>query len=208
MSSPPVLVYIVEDDPQHRTLLHDIVEISGYRARTFGASEEFLTVYDSLPPGIMVLDLKLPGIGGASLAEELVKRGCWWPIIILTAHPDAGEVERARRAGAVNVLRKPIKGTLVLTALKDACRQLITARVDNPNPGLQARFASLNPGLLAVLDGIREGMLDKQIAERCGVTDRTVRSRVRRILEKTGADSREHLLQLAVAAGMPVKPPA
>ena len=208
MSSPPVLVYVVEDDPEHRTLLHDIVEISGYRARTFANSEEFLTVYDSRSPGIIVLDLKLPGIGGAALAEELVKRGCWWPVIILTAHPDAGEVERALKVGVVNVLRKPIKGPVVLAALKDACRQLMTTRVDNPHPGLQARFAALGPGELAVLDGMREGLLDKQIAERCGVTDRTVRMRVQRILKKTGADSREHLLQLAVAAGMPVKPPA
>ena len=208
MGSPPVLVYIVEDNPEHRTLLHDIVEISGYRARTFSSSEEFLTVYDGRSPGIIVLDLRLPGISGASLTEELVRRGCWWPVIILTAHPNADEVERARKAGAINVLRKPIKGPVVLTALKDACRQLMTARVDNPNPGLQARFAALNPGQLAVLDGMREGLLDKQIAERCGVTDRTVRLRVHRILEKTGADSREHLLQLAVTAGMPVKPPA
>jgi two-component system, LuxR family, response regulator FixJ len=208
MSSPPVLVYIVEDNPEHRTLLHDIVELSGYRVRGFVSSEEFLAVYDHRSPGIIILDLRLPGIGGASLVEELVRKGCWWPVIILTAHPNAGEVERARKAGAVSILRKPIKGPKVLAALEEARRQLAIASVGKPNPGMQARFAALKPGELAVLDGMREGLKTKQIADRCAVTDRTVRLRLQRILEKTGAESREHVLQLAVTAGMPVKPPA
>lgn len=207
MSMPPVLVYIVEDNPEHRNLLHEILEPWGFRPRAFVSGEEFLTVYDQLSPGILLLDLMLPGMGGASLIELVVLRGCWWPVIILTGHPDAEQVARARKAGAIQVLRKPIKGPAILDALEKARRQLANACVDSPNPGMQARFAGLKPGELAVLDGMREGLKTKQIAAKCAVSDRTVRARVRRILDKTGADSRAHLLQLAVTAGMPVKPP-
>jgi two-component system response regulator FixJ len=208
MSASPVLVYIIEDDPEQRMMLHEIVEPRGFRARTFGCGEDFLTVYHRLSPGIILLDLKLPGISGGGLMEELVRRGCWWPASILTAHPEASEVERALRAGAIGVLHKPIKGAAILAMLEDARKRLTASRVEKPNPGIQARFATLTPGERAVLDGLRAGLLVKQIAAQCGVSERTVRSRVKRILQKTGADSREHLLQLAVTAGLPVKQPA
>ena len=208
MSNPPVLVYVVEDDPEHRNLLHDIAEGAGYRPRTFASGEELLKVFDRLSPGVLLLDLKLPGIRGGFLAEHLVrKKGCWWPAIILTGHPEAEEVERARKAGVINVLRKPIKAPPLLAMLEEARKRLVSSRVENPNPGLQARIESLTPDELAVLDGLREGLQEKQIADKCDISERTVRTRIDRILEKTGAHSRPHLLQLVVTAGLPVRPP-
>lgn len=70
---------------------------TGFRAREFVSSEEFLAVYDrlGLRSGIILLDLMLPGMDGASLVETLGRRGCWWPILILAGHPGAAEVERA-----------------------------------------------------------------------------------------------------------------
>lgn len=208
MNTPPALVYIVEDNAEHRNLLHDLVEPLGFLARDFVSSQELLSVYDRLSPGIVILDLRLPGEGGASLMETLVGRGCWWPFITLTAHPTADEAERARKAGALQVLRKPIKAPVIIAVLEEARKHLQSARIAHPNPGMKARFASLDPGELAVLEGMRDGLKNKQIAARCGISERTTRTRVQRILEKTGAGSPEHVLQLAVAAGMPVKPPA
>lgn len=209
MSTSPVLVYIIEDNPEHRTLLHEIMEPSGFRAREFVSGEEFLAVYDRLrlPAGIILLDLMLPGMDGASLVENLGGRGCWWPIVILTGHPGAAQVERALKAGALDVLRKPMKGALILAALERARSRLTVSQVDKPNPGILARFETLKPGERCVLEGMRGGLMDKQIATKCGVSERTVRTRVQQMLKKMGADSREHLLQLAVTAGMPVKPP-
>lgn len=207
MNTSPVPVYIVEDNPEHRVLVHDVVEANGFRVKGFVSSEEVLAVYERLAPGIVLLDLRLPGMGGAELVEELVRRGCWWPVIILTAHLNADEIARARKAGALNVLRKPIKAASIIAALEDARNQLATARVDNPHPAMQARFGALTAAERAVLDGLREGLKTKQIAARCDISERAVRARVQRILHKTGADSRAHMLQLAVTAGLPVKPP-
>lgn len=207
MSLSPVLVYIVEDDPEHRALLHDIVEPSGFRVRAFFSSEELLAAYDRLSPGVILLDLRLPGMGGASLVEELARRACWWPIVILTAHPSADEVERVRKAGVINILRKPIKGAVILDTLEDVRGKLAAVQVDKPNPGIHARFAMLTPGERSILDGLRDGLMAKQIAANCAVSERTVRARLGHMLKKTGARSREHLLQLTVTAGMPVKPP-
>jgi len=208
MSSSPVLVYVVEDNPEQRTLLHDIVEPAGFRARAFISGEEFLASYNRLSPGIIVLDLRLPGMGGTYLMEELARRGCWWPVIILTAHPGGGEVARARQAGAISVLRKPIKGSVILDTLGEARSKLMASRGDAPNPGSQARLAMLTPGERSVLDGMRDGLMPRQIAANCAVSERTVRARVEHMLKKTGAKSRAHLLQLTVSARKPVKPPA
>lgn len=207
MSSSPVLVYIIEGNPEHRTLLHDIVESHSFRARMFGSGEEFLTAYNRLSPGVVLLDLRLPGMGGAPFVEELARRGCSWPIIILTAHPTAREAERARKASAVDILAKPIKSSVILTALESARGKVTAPHGDEPNPAVLARFAMLKPGERAVLDGLREGLLTRQIATRCAVSERTVRARVKQMLKKTGAGSREHLVQLAGAEGMPDKAP-
>lgn len=207
MGSSPCLVYVVEDNREHRTLLHEIMEPAGVRARSFASSEEFLAVYDRLSPGPILLDLRLPGMGGASMIEELVRRGCSWPVIILTAHPNAAEVERVRRAGAANILCKPVKGAVILATLEDACRRLAAAWLDKPNPDIHGRFAMLTPGERAVLDGLRERLSIKEIAGRCAISDRAARARLQKMLRKMQASSREHLLQLATAAGMPVKPP-
>lgn len=207
MSSSPVLAYIVEDNPEQRILLHDIVEPAGFRARAFVSGEEFLAVYNRLSPGIILLDLRLPGMGGAYLVEELARRGCLWPVIVLTAHPSADEASRARQAGAVHVLRKPIKGSVILDTLGDVRSKLMASRVDTPNADVEARFAMLTPGERSVLDGMRDGLVMKQIAANCAVSERTVRARVEHMLKKTGAKSRDHLLQLTRTAGIPVKPP-
>lgn len=207
MSSSPVLVYVVEDNSEQRTLLHDIVELASFRARTFVSGEEFLAAYNRLSPGIILLDLRLPGMGGAYLAEELTRRGCRWPVIVLTAHSRADEVGRARQAGVANVLRKPIKGSVILDTLEEARSKLLASRGDAPNADIQARLAMLTPGERSVLDGMRDGLMTKEIAANCAVSERTVRARVEHMLKKTGAKSREQLVQLSVTERMPVKPP-
>lgn len=206
MSSSPVLLYIVEENPEHRALLRDIVEPQGFRPRIFASSEDFLVVYERLSPGIVLLDLRLPGMGGASLVEELARRGCGWPVIILTAHGDAAEVERARTAGVIGILRKPIRSSMILTALQDARSRLAASGVDKSDTAIRSRFASLTPGQRAVLDGMREGLMNRQIARRCAISERSVTARVQQILKKTGAQSREHLIQLATTAGMLSRP--
>lgn len=207
MKSSPVLVYIVEDNLEQRILLRDVVEPAGFRARTFVSSEELLGVYDRLSPGVVLLDLRLPGMGGASLVEELARRGCWWPIIILAAHPSADDLERARKAGAANVLRKPIKGSVILDMLEDARSKLTGLQADKPNSHIERRFAMLTPGERSVLDGLREGLMFREIAANCAVSERTVRTRIQHMLKKTGARSRKHLLQLSVTARIPARPP-
>src|SRR6185437_13974295 len=199
MNASPVLGGIVEQSPEQRLLLRDIVEPAGFRARTFVSSEECLGVYHRLSPGIILLDLRLPGMSGTSLVEELARRGCWWPIIILTAHPSADEVERVRKAGATNVLQKPIKGSGILDTLESARSELTGSHRKSDSP-IKGRFAMLTPGERSVLDGLRDGLRTREIAANCAVSERTVTARIEHMLKKTGAKSRKHLLQLSVNA--------
>jgi DNA-binding response OmpR family regulator len=208
MSTPPVPVYIVEDNPGQRMLVHDVLETTDFRPRDLVSSEEMLAVYERLSPGIILLDLRLPGMGGASLVEELVRRGCWWPIIIVTARPDAGEVERVRKAGAINTLCKPLRGPAVIAALEDARKHLASARVENPQ--------SCDPGAICDLqaagaDGAR------RFTDRIEVQADRGQMRHQRALRQNpyssnpGQDRRglaRAPAAVAATAGMPAKPPA
>lgn len=207
MSSSPVLVYVIVDKREQPTLLRELLEARDFRARTFASGEEFLAVYDCLLPGIILLDLRLPGMGGAFLLEELSRRGCWWPVLVMTGDTGTDEMERARHAGAINVLRKPIEGSVILEALKGARDKLAGTQVERRVAGGQGCLAMLTPGELSVLNGLRGGLPTRKIAANCAVSERTVRARLEHMLKKAGAKSRADLLQLTVPKGEPVKPP-
>ena len=100
-------VYILEDDPAVRDSLAALVKSMQLPSECFGSADEFLSVYDSSLRGCLILDIRLPGMSGIELQEELVDRGSQLPIIMVTGHGDAALKERAISLGAVEFVEKP-----------------------------------------------------------------------------------------------------
>jgi DNA-binding NarL/FixJ family response regulator len=122
MSNTGALVYVVDDDTCARDGVADLIRSAGLRAKTFASGEEFLTAARREPPSCLVLDVKLPGVSGLDVQEELAKSDVRVPIIFLTGYGDVPTTVRAVRAGAVNVLTKPFDDEVLLNAV----RQCIT----------------------------------------------------------------------------------
>jgi FixJ family two-component response regulator len=111
------LVCVVDDDASLLRAVGRLLRAAGFTVETFGSAEEYLDTRHAVRPACLVLDVRLGGISGFELYEQLLAAGGAPPVIFITAHDDAGTRERARRSGAVQYLRKPFEDSALVDAL-------------------------------------------------------------------------------------------
>ena len=114
------VVSIVDDDASLRRSLRNLLTSAGLRVETFESAEVFLESPSRDNTGCLVLDLRMPGMGGLGLLRRLATSGSRIPVIILTAHGDDDTRRRSLQAGAVAFLEKPVQGTALLDAVRSA----------------------------------------------------------------------------------------
>ena len=112
------VVSIVDDDASLRRSLRNLLMSVGLRVPTFDSAEVFLASGSSETPGCLVLDLRMPGMGGLGLLRQLRASTSRIPVIILTAHGDADMRQRSLHAGAIAFLEKPVQGAALIDAVR------------------------------------------------------------------------------------------
>lgn len=192
-------VHIVDDDASFRTAIERRVRKAGYEVATYSSAQQLL---DSLPdergPACILLDVKIPGLSGPDLQERLVERGSTLPIIFLTGYADVRTVVKAIKAGAEDVLTKPVLSEQLLPAIERALAQHevsrgLRARLDE----LGARLARLTPREMQVFELVVQGKINKQIAQRLGTTERTIKAHRHQVMTKMGVQSLAELVTIA-----------
>src|ERR1700683_2589548 len=103
------VVYVVDDDPSIRDALDSLIRSVGFRAQTFASAQDFLRSARPDAPGCLVLDVRLPGLSGLDLQQELAVAKIHLPVIFITGHGDIPMSVRAMKAGAVEFLVKPFR---------------------------------------------------------------------------------------------------
>jgi FixJ family two-component response regulator len=114
------MVSIVDDDASLRRSLRNLLMSAGLRAETFESAEVFLESGALENTGCLVLDLRMPGMGGLGLLKRLAESGTRVPVIILTAHADDDTRQRMLQVGATAFLEKPVRGPALLQAIRSA----------------------------------------------------------------------------------------
>ena len=114
------LVSIVDDDPSLRRSLRNLLTSVGLHVETFESAELFLESGARDTTGCLVLDMRMPGMGGPGLLRHLVASGSRIPVIILTAYADEDTRQRSLQAGAVAFLEKPVRGAALVDAVRSA----------------------------------------------------------------------------------------
>ena len=114
------LVYVVDDDEALRDSLRWLLESAGYRAKTYSTAERFLREYEPGAAICLVLDVRLPGMSGLDLQQELNRRGESLPIIFISGHGDVPTAVEAMKRGASHFLRKPFQDAQLLSLIDDA----------------------------------------------------------------------------------------
>jgi FixJ family two-component response regulator len=117
-------VYVVDDDASVCNALRRLLKSANYRVQTYGSAEEFRLADFKSNPGCLVLDIRLPGISGFELQEELQATGVRMPVIFITGHDRAGMEEQAMMLGATAYLRKPFDEEALLGAIRMAIKSL------------------------------------------------------------------------------------
>ena len=120
--------YVIDDDPAVIGALASLIRVIGFDVETFTSAEAFLEAYEAGGPACLVLDLRLPGMGGLELQKELIRRGSRLPIVFITGHGEADTAVEARKLGAVGFLEKPFQTQELFDNIQKA------VAIDNENP--------------------------------------------------------------------------
>ena len=203
MGDAEEFVYVVDDDPSVRKALARLLHSAGHTVETFSSAAEFLARERCQGVGCLVLDVRMPSLGGMELQAELAARGIDLPVVFLTGHGDIPMTVEAMKQGAVDFLTKPVDEEVLLDAVHQALLRHRAARSERLEvQALQERVASLTPRELEVLRCVITGALNKQIAARLGIAEKTVKIHRARVMEKLGVTSVAELVQSCQHAGV------
>lgn len=190
-------LYVVEDNSAVRRSLCALVSSHGYNPFPFASAEDFLDGYDPSKPGCILLDVKMPGMTGLELQEELNQQGVSFPIVVLTGHGDVPAAVQAMKNGAIDFIEKPPEVGALLNAINQAAARLGNKPQANvPLEEVNRRLARLTGREREVLDHLVQGKINKQIADDLGISQRTVEVHRARIREKMEARGLADLIRL------------
>lgn len=183
-------VYLVDDDDAVRQALGLLLTTVGIAVRGFADPQAFLAQVSHLPPGCLILDIRMPAISGLKLQEKLIAEGVTWPTIVISGHGDIEACRRAFRNGAVDFLSKPIDEQDLIDSIQRAHEVLERSeRQAAERAETEALLARLSPRERDVLDRIAQGFTSRQIADGLGLSPRTVESHRAAIGAKLGTTS-------------------
>ena len=198
MNDAPVapVVYVVDDDEAMRDSLRWLLESAGYRVASFSSAERFLAALRPGDSSCVVLDVRMPGLTGLELQQELNRRGVALPIIFITGHGDVPMAVDALKNGAFHFLEKPFQGERLLELIEQACSQRTPAEAQRAQHRCAAaRLATLTQREREVMDLVVLGRKNKQIAEALGISVKTVEAHRARAMEKMDVTSVAELVQ-------------
>ena len=211
MTYPRPIVYIVDDEPGVRISLDSLLRSVGLEVRTFGDATEFLESKREDAPECLIVDVRMPGISGLDLQNQLSQSSFPIPVIFITGHGDIPMAVRVMKAGAFEFFTKPFHDEDLLRAIDRAIRHSSAARQQQGQmAALRARFASLTPREAEVMEGVVEGLLNRQIAVQFGTSEKTVKVHRARVMRKMLARSLPDLVRIAqrlsIYASQPLGP--
>jgi two-component system, LuxR family, response regulator FixJ len=213
MSPISPLVHLVDDDDAVREGLALLIGTVGLRVASWSHPQLFLDRFDRASVGAIVLDVRMPGLSGLTVLEQLRSRGVDQPVIVLTGHGTVDMCRRAFKSGAAEFLEKPVDDEQLLEALHNAVREHVRTRErSTADRGARERFARLSERERDVLSLVVEGLTNKEIARALSLSPRTVETHRANVSAKLETESLAQLIRRYAAlvdeANRPSSPPS
>ncbi len=196
--APASRVYVVDDNPAVRDAIRWLVEEVGLSAQVFSTAQEFISEFDPDAIGCLVLDIRMPGMGGLELQDYLLSNNISVPVIVVTGHGDVPMAVRSMKNGAFDFLQKPFNDQTLLDTIFLAIKHHQSI-VENARQRSQAcqNLATLTRREEQILQMLRAGNSSRKIAEDLHISVRTVEGHRAKIMEKMNSNSVAELLELA-----------
>jgi FixJ family two-component response regulator len=183
-------VFIVDDDADVRLSIQRLLKTVGLRAELFATAQDFLRRNIPDGPSCLVLDVRLPEVGGLEVQHKLAAAGINIPIIFVTAHGDIPMSVKAMKSGAVEFLTKPFRDQDLLDAIQQALkRDQLARRQQSEIAELHERHKSLTAREREVMELMVSGMQTKQIATALGTSEVTATVHRGNVMRKMHASS-------------------
>jgi len=189
-------VFIVDDDPAVRDALGLLFSLQGYPTAMFACAEDFLRAIQPGWRGVVVADIRMPGLSGLEMQEALASHPSRLPMIMITAHADIAAARQAFRFHAVDFLEKPFDHDQLLASVETAMRGLPERPSDIGTRPVSTTLSAREREVMAlVVDGLDNGT----IGERLGISPRTVEVHKSRLMTKLGARNLTELVRIVHA---------
>jgi FixJ family two-component response regulator len=199
MQQPAPTIFVVDDDEGVRNSLRFLLKSVGLETRALASAAEFLDSYRPEQPGCLLLDVRMPGMSGLELQQQLNLRGAVIPVIFITGHGDIPMAVEAMQHGAFDFLQKPFRDQDLIDRIQRALERDTRNRAALvQHARIRERFASLTPREREVLALMARGKPNKVMAAELGVSQRTVEIHRARVMEKSGAASLAQLVRMVM----------
>jgi FixJ family two-component response regulator len=189
------LIHLVDDDPAVRDSLALLIGTVGLRVMPWAHPQAFLDGFDREAIGAIVLDVRMPGLGGLQVLDALRVQGADQPVVVLTGHGTVALCRQAFKGGAAEFLEKPVDDQLLLDTLQSAVRQHVRSRQRGlADREARERYGQLSPREREVLGLIVAGLTNKEIGRALGLSPRTVETHRAHLFAKLGAPTLAQLI--------------
>ena len=199
----PSVVYIVDDDLSFQTAIRRRLQLAGYEVQIYSSAEQFMDQQpDDSRLGCLLVDVKIPGLGGPELQARLHEAGSTLPVVFVSAYNDINTVVQTVKAGAEDFLLKPVTSGVLLAAIERAiARHDVSRKLQSELNLLRAHVATLTQRERQVFGMLVQGKLNKQIAFALGPTERTIKAHRHMVMEKMNVRSVAELVLIAKRLG-------
>jgi len=192
------LVVVIDDDESVREALSGLFQSVGLATELYGSVQAFLDAGGPDRASCIVLDIRLPGRSGLEFQEALTRSGAAHSVVLISGHVDVQMAVRAMKAGAVDVLSKPVREQDLLEAVAEALARDRRRRGEAEHDQvLRLRYATLSERERQVLSLVAAGLLNKQVADRMAITEATVKLHRSHVMQKMKAQSLPELVRMA-----------
>ena len=197
------IVHVVDDEEAIRRSIGFMLKTSGFAVHSYSSGDDFLAAVKSAEVGCVLMDIRMPGMDGLEVHEEMRRRGITLPVVVLTGHGDVNLAVRTIKGGAIDFIEKPFEKATLIHAIEDAFRRIEETNKDQVDADeARTRLAVLTPRERDVLEGLVRGDPNKTIAYALGISTRTVEVHRANLMAKLGRRSLSDVLRLAFAVGI------
>lgn len=195
------VIHVVDDDPAVRDSLAFVLGTADCAVRVYASALELLERANELEPGLVVTDVRMPGMTGLELIEKLKQIGVPHPVIVLTGHADVSMAVEAMKAGVIDFIEKPFDDAALLSAVQRGLAQGGAAKAQTERAEVLARLAQLTGREREVFDAVATGASNKSAGQLLGISPRTVEIYRANVMEKMQAKTLADLVRMSLVSG-------